>query len=195
MLNNHYCIMRHGESEANVSGTIVSSPGVGTSSYGLTERGREEVMKTGMENRLIRKITAIYSSDFLRARETAEIIRELTGIAEITTTPLLRERFFGNLDMTEDANYSLAWEGDEEGPENSRHGVEPTSQVEWRIRELLNECEFENSGGTVLLVSHGDTLQITQALFQGLPVNRHRDLPHLNKAELRLLEPVEGFEI
>jgi len=35
-LKNIYYIMRHGESEANTRGLIISSPERGTSSYGLT---------------------------------------------------------------------------------------------------------------------------------------------------------------
>ncbi len=195
MLKNSYCIMRHGESEANEARLIVSSPELGTTGYGLTERGRDSVRIAAMESPLAGKITAIYSSDFLRARETAEIVSGITGVTRVTYTPLLRERFFGDLDMTDDGNYSLAWEGDTDNPDNAEYGVESPGQVVWRIRELINECEFAETGGTLLLVSHGDTLQITQALFQGIPVNRHRDLHHLENGELRELAPVEDFEL
>ena len=36
--------MRHGESEANVAGVIVSDPEQGCHGYGLTEKGRLQVL-------------------------------------------------------------------------------------------------------------------------------------------------------
>jgi hypothetical protein len=41
--HNAFFGIRHGESEANVAGLIVSAPEVGTQKYGLTERGRRQV--------------------------------------------------------------------------------------------------------------------------------------------------------
>ena len=40
---------------------------------------------------------------------------------------------------------------------------------------------------TVLLVSHGDALQILQTAFHRMDASRHRQLDHLDTAEIRLL--------
>ena len=39
---NTYLIMRHGQSEANAQGIIVSDPKIGCFRYGLTALGREQ---------------------------------------------------------------------------------------------------------------------------------------------------------
>jgi broad specificity phosphatase PhoE len=39
----------------------------------------------------------------------------------------------------------------------------------------------------VVLVSHGDVLQILQTAFEGLDPSKHRSIPHLPTAELRQL--------
>jgi broad specificity phosphatase PhoE len=42
-LRNNYLLMRHGESEANVSGVIVSDPATGCDRFGLTEQGLQQI--------------------------------------------------------------------------------------------------------------------------------------------------------
>jgi hypothetical protein len=39
----------------------------------------------------------------------------------------------------------------------------------------------------VILVAHGDVLQILQTAFEGVDPREHRSLPHLPNAELRWL--------
>ena len=46
VFSNKYLIMRHGESEANVAGLIVSDPAIGCERYGLTELGRQQVLRS-----------------------------------------------------------------------------------------------------------------------------------------------------
>ena len=48
--------------------------------------------------------------------------------------------------------------------------------------------ESAREGHVVLLVSHGDCLQILQTAFAGVDVSAHRSLPHLETCELRRLE-------
>jgi len=54
--------------------------------------------------------------------------------------------------------------------------------------QLVLDCEGHLNGETCLLIAHGDILQILQTVFYGLPAARHRELPHLETAEVRLLE-------
>jgi len=89
--------------------------------------------------------------------------------------------------------------------------VEPVEHVVARGKRLVNwaedyirssfapeeECrpqiEPENSPTAtscpvdIILVSHGDTLQILQTYFQGIDPHRHRTLPHLETCTFRLL--------
>ena len=42
-LKNTYYAFRHGQSQANVDGIIISDPDVGTKEYGMTEEGIRQV--------------------------------------------------------------------------------------------------------------------------------------------------------
>ena len=47
-LKNKYYAFRHGESQANVEGIIVSDPSIGTAKYGLSEKGRGQVEESAV---------------------------------------------------------------------------------------------------------------------------------------------------
>jgi glucosyl-3-phosphoglycerate phosphatase len=52
---------------------------------------------------------------------------------------------------------------------------------------LIDDLDKQHAGRDILLVSHGDTLQILQAGLAGIDPARHRGLPHLRTAEIRQL--------
>jgi glucosyl-3-phosphoglycerate phosphatase len=56
-----------------------------------------------------------------------------------------------------------------------------------RATAFVVELERRYSGRDILLVSHGDTLQILQAGFLRIDPSRHRSLPDLATAEIRWL--------
>ncbi|KKU17706.1 MAG: Isoleucine-tRNA ligase, partial [Candidatus Pacebacteria bacterium GW2011_GWA1_46_10] len=66
---NRYILMRHAQAENNVHAVVSNDPRNGSR---LTEEGKKQAIKTGKGLRN-KKINTIYSSDFYRARETAEI--------------------------------------------------------------------------------------------------------------------------
>jgi broad specificity phosphatase PhoE len=57
-----------------------------------------------------------------------------------------------------------------------------------RATALIRDLEREHSGQVILLVSHGDTLQIMQAGFARMDAGEHRRLAHLATAEVRRLD-------
>ena len=60
-----------------------------------------------------------------------------------------------------------------------------------RTTALIADLERRYSGRHILLVSHGDTLQILQAGFLRLSPASHRRLPALQTAEIRQLRLAE----
>ena len=181
--------MRHGESEANVDKIIVSDPAVGCDNYGLSQMGQQQVKKSA-EGSLLKKETHIFCSDFLRAKETATIVQSIiqsTHVIEVTAA--LRERFFGELNGLPDSHYENVWSQDKKCADHQEYGVESANQVVTRASQLIQELENKYNDENVLLVAHGDVLQLLQTWFQGVPATEHRDLPHLVTAEIRLLNP------
>ena len=95
-LNNKYFALRHGESLANKKSIIASNPKYATTKFGLTEKGREQVKNAVSISKLIGKKVIIYSSDFLRTKETAETARKILKAKPIILSTKLRERYFGS---------------------------------------------------------------------------------------------------
>jgi broad specificity phosphatase PhoE len=56
-----------------------------------------------------------------------------------------------------------------------------------RVTALVADLERRHAGRDILLVSHGDTLQILEAGFLRLDPSRHRRLSPLATAEIREL--------
>jgi len=107
---------------------------------------------------------------------------------EVHFTMLLRERHFGNWERTANNNYRNVWLDDEIDPYHKKESVESVMEVLGRAVSLIVELEVKYNGKNILLVSHGDTLQILQTWFMRVPPSKHRHLPHLNLAEIRELK-------
>lgn len=189
-LKNTYVLMRHGRSIANDEGIIISDPKKGISGYGLSTTGKEEALNASKDAKEMNTLDSgviIFSSDFARTRETAEIVANTLEAAAPTLTPKLRERFFGEWDGKENSNYEKIWSNDEQDSNHTASGVESVSDVLDRATELIEELERTYTGKTILLVSHGDTLQILQTAFANTEPSAHREINHLHTAEIRTL--------
>jgi broad specificity phosphatase PhoE len=186
-LSNRYRVMRHGQSKANEAGIIVSRIESDRSGdWGLSDLGRRQALAAAGGSSLPAD-TVICSSDFSRARQTAEIMREHLGAPEVIVTDALRERCFGDLEGTSAGNYARVWTADEAGAGYGDSGIEPAAAVLDRATALIADLERRYAGRDILLVSHGDTLQILQAGFLRLDPARHRSVSHLETAEIREL--------
>jgi GrpB-like predicted nucleotidyltransferase (UPF0157 family) len=182
-LRNRYFLMRHGQSKANVAKVIVSSLATDQNGdYGLTARGREQALTAAVKSGLPHD-TVIFASGFARARETAEIVRERVGAPRVTVAGALRERYFGDWEVADTASYETVWADDQAG--RTEHGVEPVTAILDRTTAFVADVETAHAGQTILLVSHGDALQILQAGFLKLNPRSHRGIRHLETAEIR----------
>jgi broad specificity phosphatase PhoE len=225
-LTNTYRVMRHGQSKANEAGVIVSRiENDRSGDWGLSELGLRQALAAA-EGSGLPADTVIWSSDFSRARQTAEVVRAHLGAPEVILTDALRERCFGELEGSAVANYARVWTADKAaadkaaadkaaagataidkaatgkaatggtGANGAVSGIEPAAVVLDRASALIADLERRYSGRGILLVSHGDTLQILQAGFLRLDPSSHRRVPHLETAEIRELrlagEPPPG---
>ena len=215
-LANRYHAMRHGQSKANVAGIIVSRIETDRrGDWGLSDLGREQVLEAARACGLPVD-TVICSSDFSRARQTGEIVRARLGAPPVLVGAALRERCFGDLEGTATDNYARVWATDEAsagdtagdgrdagggdagggdaGGRDAGGGVESAAAVLDRVTALVTDLERRYADRDILLVSHGDTLQILQAGFLRMNPAAHRRLPHLGIAEIRALRLGEGSE-
>lgn len=183
--------MRHGQSTSNEENLIVSSAMNGVSGYGLTEAGQQQVIDSAMAWQTHCKSPIILFSDFLRTRETATLTaQQQDGISDFRLETRLREREFGELELGSNSRYAEVWALDEGNPEHNDFQVESVASVVERISLVIKDIEECYQDKQVLLVSHGDVLQILSTLFLNLPMSQHRSVKHLETAEIRQLEIV-----
>lgn len=188
-LRNRYYGFRHGESQANVEGIIVSHPDIGTVRYGLSSEGRRQVEASAARLRKLGGDMVIVTSDFLRARETAEIIRQALGAASTRTDTRLRERFFGAWDGECYLHYADTWKTDEVDPDQEPGGAESANAVRRRMVEVVQDLDREMSNRDIILVSHGDPLRMLQSAFDGVDTAHNRTIPYFETARWRLFNP------
>ena len=100
----------------------------------------------------------------------------------------LRERNFGEPELGPDSAYDAVWQQDELVLDGKYRAVESVNQVMTRVTALIADLEWRYTDASLLLVSHGDALQILQTAFACRDASRHRQLPHLQTAEIRSLQ-------
>ena len=160
-------LVRHGETALNAERRFqgqVDPP--------LNERGRRQAAAAAD---LLADCTldGIYSSDLLRARETAEIIGRHQRHA-IITSPLLRELSFGTWEgltyreiVQLDRDHVERWTRDRANV--APPGGETVGQLHARLAQFLVEVRSRHASQTLLLVAHGGVIQLLVATALGLP--------------------------
>jgi probable phosphoglycerate mutase len=161
----------------------VSNPEQGCDAFGLTENGRQQVLAS-IKSFAETTFDIIISSDFLRARQSAEIVAEWRHLPAPVINPGLRERWFGEWDGQSDIHYQDVWSNDiKPDPANDKN-VEPVEKVLRRGLDVIKQLEQEYRDKSILLVSHGDMLQILRTAFNGIVPSQHRELTHHQTAQI-----------
>lgn len=180
---NRYLLMRHGHSLANEAGLIISDPEQGVGGYGLSEGGHTQLKQLTADWQWPEP-DAIVHSDFLRTTETARYVAEQFGLV-MTPEKGLRERYFGVYEGKADLHYHEVWALDKAESDSSRQAqtqrellqinlVETLDSVALRMQSVIERLETQHEGLTLLLVSHGDPLQILLTSLEQQPLGQHR---------------------
>ncbi|WP_229359026.1 histidine phosphatase family protein [Halomonas salipaludis] len=179
---NRYLLMRHGHSQANQQGLIISHPDNGLDAFGLSTLGQAQLDEVIAEWPWPAP-THILHSDFLRTTETAERVARHFGLA-MAPELRLRERGFGSLERQADSHYPRVWALDAEDPQHGEYGVESVASVAARLQAVIDELEEAHRDATILLVSHGDPLQILLTALGGRALSQHRQQTPLMPASV-----------
>lgn len=181
---------RHGETDWNRLGKTQ-----GTQNTSLTDLGRYQANQLG--NKLKNKpISAIYSSDLDRARETAQIVGKQVGLEPITCE-LIREVCFGNWQGLSIEEIENKYPGELSKWRNELsfypQGGESLSSVHSRIKTFLNilKTNHPSSDETILIISHAATIKVSILEILGIPPNFLTKLK-ASHAGLSLLKMEEG---
>ena len=180
---------------------IVSDPAIGVESYGLTEKGKNQARQAAenlrrllvSEDGNISGRVLVVSSDFKRTRETAEIIHsELRVTSPLRFETGLRERRFGEFDMTSDQQYSTVLKQDESDPTHTLNGCESVVSVVRRISGVVQELDSEAENMVYIVVSHGDPLCLLGMAFLGLAPNERSKSPMLDNGGVMELKELSS---
>jgi broad specificity phosphatase PhoE len=140
-------LVRHGETDWNAERRWQ-----GHSDRPLNEAGRRQAEE--LAARLDgAPIDAVYSSDLLRAHETARLLAEPRGL-EVVVVPGLRERRFGSWEGLQDVEVERRFPGVHGPPDG-----ETRQEMTRRVLESLETIAAANPGRTVLVVSHGGPIK------------------------------------
>jgi probable phosphoglycerate mutase len=146
-LHHSYFMVRHGESTANVAALISSDPSISTVTHGLTPLGREQVAtQVGQWSLTLpsNQPIVVLSSDFTRARETAEIVHKRLRVRHpLQLHTELRERFFGAFNGTSTQNYERVWQHDARSSAHTEFECESVDSVVRRTTAFIARVEAE----------------------------------------------------
>lgn len=155
----HLYIVRHAQTEGNVKNTFGGNPQ-------LTNEGRERTRE--LSGRLpLGDISKVYSSDYDRAVETAQIIIEnLEHLNEVVQNKNLRERHYGHLENQpilqahkDIHNKALAEDHDLMWNVQLTTNDETNRQAVDRFKRGLLYIVEANLGQHILIISHGNVMR------------------------------------
>ncbi|NQV88499.1 MAG: class I tRNA ligase family protein [Parcubacteria group bacterium] len=186
---NHYFVMRHGEAEQNLIDKVSCHV---NDLYRLTERGREQVVSS-VEMLKDKNIDIIISSDFVRTKETAEIVREKLGLSKesVATDERLREFNIGSFQGKTWSEYFKKYSFSDRF-EKKPDGGETLAELKNRGTEFLFETDSKVSGKNILIVGHDTELAFLVAGSKGLSEKEiinsgEKNIGYFTKGEIREL--------
>jgi broad specificity phosphatase PhoE len=163
-------IVRHGESEANLAEVMA-----GHSNFPLTDKGREQARLTAEALRDVR-FDGIYSSDLVRAVETANAHAELRGLSPdfVRQDKGLRELFVGDwecmsfteLEAKYGEFYTVTWKrgfGSFAAP-----GGESVPDLAERVSSTIAKIALATGGENILVASHGGAIRAFWGKIAGM---------------------------
>lgn len=166
-------LLRHGQTDWNLEGRW---QGQTPHAPGLNTAGRAQAIAAG--NALKREsISCIYSSDMLRARQTAEWIANLLEV-KLTLEPRLREIHLGEwegmLGSEIASRYAVELAEREADPTGScAPGGETVAQVADRVLPAVDELTSRHPPDrSVLIVSHGVALGVILCHAEQVPLEK-----------------------
>ena len=172
-------LVRHGESEANVGGFINDDP---RRPVALTATGRQQAVAAAQQLRDIRFVRA-YTSELLRARQTAEILLQRRAPAcPLLVDSRLNERKSGMDGLPVESFNGLV----RDDPVQTRPpGGESFLEQMVRLKAFLDAAAAAHPDGPVLAVSHENPILAVLALT-GKPVEdaAHGSIPNCGWVEV-----------
>lgn len=167
-MRNKYILLRHGQTiyQTKKDDFLYAWPDATTS---LTKKGKGQI-KAAAKKLKAKKIDLIYSSDFLRARQTAEIIAKELAL-KVKIDKRLRDINWGVYQDAPAESYLQFFSS-----EKQRFSKRPPKGENWRdvkkrTAGFIKNLEKKHKNKTILIVSHGDPLWLLFGTLKRLNEN------------------------
>jgi len=155
-------LIRHGKTDWNALGKIQGQTDIPLNAEGIRQAHALAARLSGEEMRW----DGVATSDLSRARETGQIIAQKLGISLLPPDSRLRERYYGAIEGTTDAERVERWGTDWR---KSDSGQETDEAVTSRALSFVEEAAANPSNSNILVVTHGSLLaQLMKAMCSQL---------------------------
>ena len=185
-------LVRHGQSEANLTRRFA-----GQSHFPLTELGVLQATKTADYITSNYKIDKLYSSDLLRAYNTACPISEKLGMCPIITDVGLREIHAGkwegyNIDELAEIfpEQRAVWA--QNIAECCIEGGETVREMSERSRKAIFRIAAENDGKTVAMTSHATVVRAFETFARFGSIDRMNEVKWPTNASVNVYSYENG---
>ncbi|MEK9175800.1 MAG: class I tRNA ligase family protein [Patescibacteria group bacterium] len=178
-VKNRWFLVRHGETQQNKEKRSVQD------NVPLNEEGKKqaEVAALRLKNQ---DISVVVSSDFVRCRETAEIISRITG-APIVYDKALRERSHGDYEGMRDKEIQEKY-GNVFVYDQRIGNAESYKQLEKRVWEAFQSHQNSHVNKNVVIVSHAGAMRMLIKKIKNLNLEDAMTRPSIKNAEIVSLD-------
>lgn len=159
---NSYMMLRHGEAEHNLFGTLDAT----LDAIKLTEKGRKQVLAAAKKLKK-EKFDIIVSSDILRAKETAGIVSQITGVMDIVYDSRIREIHLG-MNGKPAKLYHKLFPTYEDKFEKRPVGGESLRDVRARMVGFIKDIDEKYAKKKILIIGHEYPLWMLWTAGQGM---------------------------
>ena len=190
-------VIRHGETDWNADGRLQGQTDIPLNGKGLAQAA---LMAQGLRDT---SLSAIYSSDLLRASQTAEQLTQVMGV-ELQLHSGLRERHFGHFQgMTlaqVEEQYPLeakCWRQRQPDfiPGGESGAGESLREFAERVLNALNVIAASHLSEEVAIVTHGGVMDVIYRAATRTPLQAPRTWALGNTSVSHLLWSPEGMKI
>ena len=168
----HLILARHGETVENREGIIQGQMQNSLSELGI-EQGEKLALRLKHE-----KIDYIYSSDLVRASNTAKAIAKYHPNTPVLTDKNLRERDVGPYTGKK---VNIVWT-------DLPPGVEDNQSMMKRIKKFLDSVYEHHPNSTVLVVGHEGINKTIECAICGKPATEMKGIPDAPNASVLVFE-------
>lgn len=184
-----FYVVRHGQSQGNEKRLFL-----GHTNLGLTELGRKQAKRTA-EFLKDKGIDIIYSSDLLRAYDTAKALGDILGIEPIQTEEL-REVYAGlwegkaMTELREKFPQYHIWLNDIGNAECDEG--ESMAELAVRAEKAFLRLAEENPGKTVMVATHAALIRSMCCVWKGIDIHDAQTIPWVSNGSVSSVSYNEG---